>query len=665
MVDELLDRVQPAGRRQRPDGLRARAAGARHVAGRARPRPSRQLQESVPITAFFGPYSPDLQGTLREFGQTTAYYDANGHYARISPVFPDFALDAKNNLTPASAAQALAPLKTGQLRTLPGRGDAAGGGRLLAVHRLGTAQLRPDTAPMNRRRNTSLAGSPLLIGAVTTLIVVVAVFLSYNANNGLPFVPTYNIKVVLPEGSGLQPSNQVRIAGTRVGIVGSLTPHQDPSTGRVTAIANLHLEKKVEPLPGDTKAIVLSVSAIGLKYLELEKGKSSETIKAGHEIPVSQTTEPVDIDQLFNMFDEKTRTAIQVNTNNFGDGLAGRGLEINEALAHAQAAGHQRDPGTPQPRVAADRPARPVQRPRPARRRDGAGGRAERGVVHRAGHLLHGLRERRKIAGRSDRGRPCLAGTGDLLAAPRGGVHGKEHRVHAPAAPERGNADDGRQAARRRVRGGRGQPREATALNTQLAASSQALQKFAENPIVTAEPRRLHADAAVRQPGARGAGARAGVLQLPDADLPQRGEPAVGEHRRRHARARRPGARAERPNNEGFPSSAPANGPSIEKAFVGSSTIVDNNHVHANPYPNVAGPGQPRVCEAANETYEKGKAVLGNLPAASVATQREVTSREENLFGQKYSAEQLKNLGISTASEEDGEEEDASKGKKK
>ena len=72
---------------------------------------------------------------------------------------------------------------------------------------------------MNRRRSTSLAGSPLLIGAVTTLIVVVAVFLSYNANNGLPFVPTYNIKVELPEASGLQPSNQVRIAGTRVGLV--------------------------------------------------------------------------------------------------------------------------------------------------------------------------------------------------------------------------------------------------------------------------------------------------------------------------------------------------------------------------------------------------------------------------------------------------------------
>lgn len=185
---------------------------------------------------------------------------------------------------------------------------------------------------MDRRRN-SLAASPLLIGAVTTLIVVVAVFLSYNANNGLPFVPTYNIKVQLPEGAGLQPSNQVRIAGTRVGVVNALSLHQNPKTGRVSAIAELKLEKKIEPLPADTKAIVQSVSAIGLKYLELEKGTSKSTIKAGGTIPVSNTTEPVNIDELFNMFDEKTRTAIKVNTNNFGDGLAGRGLGLNKTIA--------------------------------------------------------------------------------------------------------------------------------------------------------------------------------------------------------------------------------------------------------------------------------------------------------------------------------------------
>ena len=79
------------------------------------------LRESVPITAVFGPYTPDLEGTLRTFGQASAYYDANGHYVRIGAIFPDFTLGANNNLTPAAnGQQALEGLKTGQLRRCPG-----------------------------------------------------------------------------------------------------------------------------------------------------------------------------------------------------------------------------------------------------------------------------------------------------------------------------------------------------------------------------------------------------------------------------------------------------------------------------------------------------------------------------------------------------------------
>jgi hypothetical protein len=95
--------------------------------------------------------------------------------------------------------------------------------------------------------------------------------------------------------------------------------------------------------------------------------------------------------------------------------------------------------------------------------------------------------------------------------------------------------------------------------------------------------------------------------------------------------------------------------------------IVDNNHVHVNPYPNVAGPGQPKVCEAGNETYEKGKAVFGNLPASSVGTNRELTSREDNLFGEKYSPSTLAALGLGAAKKVTTKtsKKPAAKGKKK
>ncbi len=61
------------------------------------------------------------------------------------------------------------------------------------------------------------------------------------------------------------------------------------------------------------------------------------------------------------------------------------------------------------------------------------------------------------------------------------------------------------------------------------------------------------------------------------------------------------------PNNEGGPSSAPANGPSVD------------NHLHANNYPNTAAPGQPKECEAGNETYRAGRTVIGNVPGTQQA----------------------------------------------
>jgi phospholipid/cholesterol/gamma-HCH transport system substrate-binding protein len=101
------------------DAIRALPALASALST-ASPNGVTSLRESVPITAFFGPYAPDLVGVLRTFGGTTAYYDANGHYARFSPVAPAFKLGANNNLTPASAQQGLEGLQTGQLRRCPG-----------------------------------------------------------------------------------------------------------------------------------------------------------------------------------------------------------------------------------------------------------------------------------------------------------------------------------------------------------------------------------------------------------------------------------------------------------------------------------------------------------------------------------------------------------------
>jgi ABC-type transporter Mla subunit MlaD len=517
---------------------------------------------------------------------------------------------------------------------------------------------------MNMRRNSSLAGSPLLIGAITTLIVVVAVFLSYNANNGLPFVPTYNIKVVLPETSELQATNQVRIAGTRVGIISSLNPHEDPVTGRVTAIADLKLEKKVQPLPANTKAIVQSVSAVGLKYLELEKGTSSQTLKEGATIPVTQVHEPVDINQLFNMFDQKTRTAIQQNTINFGDGLAERGLGLNNTIATLRPLVTNATPvfhnlaspktGLGELFVALDRVASqtaPVAQANanvfsyldtfftafagvsPSLERTIEGGPAAlRQATYSLPYEAHWV-------GLSTEFMRLLRPTASAL------------RVSAEPL---GNAFEV----------GAVNLRAAIALNAALNEAAKAFQAFAQNPVVTLAIEDLTQTTTLGNPILAGLAPEqvtCNYLTLAFRNVASLFSEDIGIGTlARTLPVLSPGG----PNAEGFPASAPASGPSIDRApgvFGKPGELgppINDNYLHDNPYPNVAGPGQPHECEAGNETYAVGKTVIGNVPG-NTGTTHEATTREQNLFGQPYPAATLKALGLESAQEKAAKEKAA------
>ncbi|HET6570970.1 MAG TPA: MlaD family protein [Solirubrobacterales bacterium] len=177
-----------------------------------------------------------------------------------------------------------------------------------------------------------VASSPTIVGAVTVLVVIVAVFLAYNANNGLPFVSTYDLKARVPNAAALVDNNEVRIGGSRVGVVREVKPVQ-LSDGRVVAELSLRLDKSAEPIPADSTMIIRPKSPLGLKYLQIVPGDSSKGLKAGETIPLATARpEPVDIDQFFDMFDEKTRTAIQRNNAGFGNAFAGRGPQINSAI---------------------------------------------------------------------------------------------------------------------------------------------------------------------------------------------------------------------------------------------------------------------------------------------------------------------------------------------
>ncbi len=214
-----------------------------------------------------------------------------------------------------------------------------------------------------------------MVGAVTVLIAVVAVFLAYNANNGLPFVPVYRVSVEVPNAARLTTNNEVRIGGHRVGVVESIEPFQTSGaqttadsgdtvaagaandTSGVGALVNLKLDKTAEPLPQDSIFRVRYRSAFGLKYLEVVRGTGEGapegftfdgtddggvcTLPATADRPPGAGAsgngcfqEQTEFDDIANTFDRETRENARRNLTGYGDAFAGRGFSLNLAIAN-------------------------------------------------------------------------------------------------------------------------------------------------------------------------------------------------------------------------------------------------------------------------------------------------------------------------------------------
>jgi virulence factor Mce-like protein len=475
---------------------------------------------------------------------------------------------------------------------------------------------------VSRRGASSIAANPVLIGAATALVTIVAVFLAYNANNGLPFVPTYELRATVPSAANLVEGNEVRIGGARVGVVDRIAPKRHRN-GAVTAELHMKLQTNVQPLPRDSTLIVRPRSALGLKYVEitpgarrLAGGRPAPGFPNGATIPLANATpRPVELDDVLNALDRPTRDASQVNLREFGDAFAGRGAGLNETIA-----------ALPSLLGNLERAMRNLADPRTDLRslfRQLGAAAAEVAPVAEAQaqlfvnldvtfralaavarpHLQDTISEgpatlRAAIASFRVQ-RPFLANSEALFRELRPGV-----RALRGAAPDLAGA----------LRVGTPTLIRSQVLNRRLIPLFEELERFSNDPRVPLGVRGLNAlvrslDPTVAFLTPAQTVCNYGTLFFRNiASLLSEGD--VNGTWQRFIVILSPSG----PNNEGGPSSAPASGPSVE------------NHLHTNPYPNTAAPGQPRECEAGNEPYLAGQTTIGNVPG-NQGTGHERTTR--------------------------------------
>jgi phospholipid/cholesterol/gamma-HCH transport system substrate-binding protein len=109
------------------------------------------LKQSQDVIEFLRPYAPDFAAWITHFATVPAYYDANGHYARVLPIFNAFSYDQANNqLNPLSPAERKTILTGRGSRFCPGAGTQPApdnSNPFVDDGRLGPADCDPNTRP--------------------------------------------------------------------------------------------------------------------------------------------------------------------------------------------------------------------------------------------------------------------------------------------------------------------------------------------------------------------------------------------------------------------------------------------------------------------------------------------------------------------------------------
>ena len=465
---------------------------------------------------------------------------------------------------------------------------------------------------MRRRTGaTAIASNPVLVGVATTLVIVVAVFLAYNANAGLPWVPSYRLTAEVPSAANLVKGNEARIGGLRVGVIDKITPIRK-ADGSYASILDLKLETTVRPLPADSQLIIRPRSALGLKYLQITRGTSSQGLDDGERIPITNYAKqrPVDIDQFYGMFDAKTRTAIQQNLRGYGSAFAGRGESINLAL---------------QDLIPLAKNAEAVFRNITGKnvrfqdffKEQGDAARIIAPVAEIQCELFANLDT--TFQAFAEVARPFIQQS--IVRGPSGldtatEVFPKVEPFFQNSAQFFTELQPGFRALRASHRDlaegfvtGVSATRRSVALNSRLSTFLLALQRFSRDPVVPIGLRDLVGTVEALDPTvaylapAQTVCNYLGLFVRNASFLASEGD-GNGTWWRFI-----PIITPQGPNNETGPSSAPSNG--------GGPDLVNSsrNFIHVNMYPNTAGPGQPRECEAGNEKYVAGRNVIGNDPA--------------------------------------------------
>jgi phospholipid/cholesterol/gamma-HCH transport system substrate-binding protein len=157
--------------------------------------------------------------------------------------------------------------------------------------------------------------NPIRFAIVFFIVAAIAVYFGFTKH--LPFKHGYKLNAVFATAMNVHSKSPVRIAGVNVGKVTKIK--REGNVGVVT----MELESGGLPIHADARAKIRPrIFLEGNWFVELQPGSpSAPTLSSGATLPITQTSDPVQLDQVLDALNTETRANLQNFLIGYGEGL--------------------------------------------------------------------------------------------------------------------------------------------------------------------------------------------------------------------------------------------------------------------------------------------------------------------------------------------------------
>jgi virulence factor Mce-like protein len=178
--------------------------------------------------------------------------------------------------------------------------------------------------------------SPFTAGAIALVVITILVYLGFTKD--IPFTQPYQVKAVFTSSNGLRPDSPVRIAGVEVGKV---TDVEAAEEGGDHTVVTMSINDNGRPIRTDATAKIRPrIFLEGNFFVDLSPGSpDAEELDDGETIAVTQTSTPVQLDQVLTALQSDSRQDLRDVLEGLGTALSSEPTAEDDADADPSARG--------------------------------------------------------------------------------------------------------------------------------------------------------------------------------------------------------------------------------------------------------------------------------------------------------------------------------------